>query len=121
MGENYLSINLDRIEKEDSIVLCDGEAVHVGELGWVEEPHHLGGLEGIPRPVAQHLHPRLARQPLLEVEVDGVVCAHLPHVVGAPVQGDREVVGILHAKGGEVRDVEPVKNMLITAYSNPSL
>ena len=36
--------------------------------------------------------------------------------MGTPVQGDREVVGILHAKGGQIRDVEPVKNMLIGIF-----
>ena len=31
----------DRIEEEDSVVLSDGEAVDVGELGWSEARNHL--------------------------------------------------------------------------------
>jgi hypothetical protein len=40
---------------------------------------------------------------LLPLEVDGVVGARLPQVVGAPAQGDGEGVGVLHpCPGGGV-------------------
>ena len=76
-NETHLGVNLDWIEEEDRIVLRERERVDVGELGGLEGCHHLGRLVGVLRPVAQHLHPRRPSEPLLEVEVDGVVGASI--------------------------------------------
>ena len=88
-------------------MLGEGEGVDVGKLGWLEGGHHLGRLVGVLGPVPQHLHPGRPSEPLLEVEVDGVIGARLPHPVGAPVEGHGVAGRVLGADGGQVADVEP--------------
>ena len=89
------------------MALSYGEAVHVGELGWLELGNNLWSLEGVLRPPAHDLEPGGAGEALLEGEVDRVISAWFPHPVGAAIEGHGVGGGVLHVHRGQVRDVKP--------------
>ena len=105
--QNLRVINDDRIEEEDCVVLCDGEAVDVGELGGGQCGNDIRGLEGALWPVPHHLHPGIPRQALLEAEVDRVVRPDFPHPVRTAARSQGINGRRLLAQSGEVRYVEP--------------
>ena len=63
---------------------------------------HLWCLEGVLWSVSQDLHPGLPSETFLEVEVDGIIRADLPHPVGTPTQSEGVAGRVLLTHSGEV-------------------